>query len=141
MITKTQQIGQVAVDSGQIMIIDPCYINADFCKEFSPDGTESNAPQKESYKMDYDGCCNATLSNKGYGPLGNEYVNQLAIACGTLHGDGVYPVYAEINEDGRVKSLTIDFDPRSDSDDDLCDYCGQDVNYDCRCDDEEDADA
>ena len=110
--TKTL-IGQVAVDSGQIMIIDPCYINADFAKEFDPD---TKNQESSSYEMNYDGCCNATLSNKGYGPLGNEYVNDLAIACGTLYGDGVYPVYAEM-KDGRVKSLTIDFDDAPEDDD------------------------
>jgi hypothetical protein len=110
--TKTL-IGQVAVDSGQIMIIDPCYINKDFCNEF--DGSYEDK-QRNSYEMNYNGCCEATLNNKGYGALGNEYVNDLAIACGTLYGDGVYPVYAEM-KDGRVKSLTIDFDDAPEDDD------------------------
>jgi len=125
--TKTL-IGQVAVDSGQIMIIDPCYINADFAKEFDPD---TKNQESSSYEMNYDGCCNATLSNKGYGPLGNEYVNDLAIACGTLYGDGVYPVYAEM-KDGRVKSLTIDFDDAPEAD--ACGCCGEELEYDCSCD-------
>lgn len=128
-ITKTL-IGQVAVDSGQIMIIDPCYIKEDFSNEFIPDGSESGAAQKESYEMNYDGCCNATLSDKGFGPIGNKYVNELAIACGTLYGDGVYPVYAEM-KDGRVKSLTIDFDDAPEAD--VCGYCGEELEYDCSC--------
>jgi hypothetical protein len=122
-------VGQVAVDSGQIMIIDPCYINADFAKEFDPD---TKNQESSSYEMNYDGCCNATLSKNGYGQLEN-----LAIACGTLYGDGVYPVYAEFDDNDRVKTLTIDFDPRSDADDDLCGYCGEELNWDCRCDEEE----
>jgi hypothetical protein len=130
MTTKTL-IGQVAVDSGQIMIIDPCYINADFAKEFD---TSTKGKEQSEYEMNYDGCCNATLSDKGYGQLEN-----LAIACGTLYGDGVYPVYAEFDDNNRVKSLTIDFDPRSDADDDVCENCGEDMDWDCRCDDEEEA--
>jgi hypothetical protein len=52
-----------------------------------------------------------------------------------MYGDGVYPVYADMDGDGRVKSLTIDFD--GSQDDDLCGYCGEDLNWDCRCDDNE----
>ena len=131
MITGTQ-IGQIAVDSGQIMIIDPCYIEDSFETQF--DGKYEDQ-QKISYAMNYDGCCQATLNEKGFGSLGNKYVNQLAIACRTTYGDGVYPVYAQFNDDGQVTSLTIDFDPREE--DDLCHMCGEDLNWDCRCDDEE----
>jgi hypothetical protein len=126
MITGTL-VGQVAVDSGQIMIIDPCYINADFVKEFDP---ATKGKPSSSYEMNYDGCCNATLSSKGYGQL-----EGLAIACGTLYGDGVYPVYAEFDNRNRVKTLTIDFDPQED--DSLCDHCGEDMDWDCRCNDED----
>jgi len=128
MTTKTL-IGQVAVDSGQIMIIDPCYINADFVKEFDP-ATKGN--EQSDYEMNYDGCCNASLSSKGYGQL-----EGLAIACGTLYGDGVYPVYAEMDSRNRVKTLTIDFDPEPEN---ICDHCGE-INtgssiYDCSCEEE-----
>ena len=128
MITGTQ-IGSVAVDSGQIMIIDPCYIQDDFNTQF--DGNYDNEP-KSSYPMNYDGCCQATLNKNGFGSIG---MGQLAIACRTTYGDGVYPVYAEFNDDGQVTSLTINFDPREEED--LCGYCGEDLNWDCRCDDEE----
>jgi hypothetical protein len=132
-ITQTL-IGHVAVDSGQIMIADPCYIEAGFNNQFDPD--TKNQGEQPKYEMNYDGCCNATLSKRGFGQLGNEYTEMLGLACGTLYGDGVYPVYAEM-KDGRVKSLTIDFDPRSDEDDDVCGNCGEELSWDCRCDDEE----
>jgi hypothetical protein len=131
MITGTQ-IGQVAVDSGQIMIIDPCYINKDFCNEF--DGTYEDK-QRGSYEMNYNGCCEATLNEKGYGAIGNEYVDALAIASRTTYGDGVYPVYAEFNDNGQITSLTINFDPREEEN--LCGSCGEDLDWDCRCDEEE----
>jgi len=121
------KIGSIAVDSGQIMIIDPCYINADFAKEFDH---STKGQDQDSYEMNYNGCCNATLSKKGYGSL-----EKLAIACGTLYGDGEYPVYAELDRNGRVKTLTIDFDPVPEAD--LCDYCGVNM-YEESCDCEDD---
>ena len=126
MTTKTL-IGQVAVDSGQIMIIDPCYIGGNFNTDFDPpEGGEFNdTPTQDEYEMNYNGCCHATLSKKGYGSIEN-----LAIACSTLYGDGVYPVYAEFDNRDRVKTLTIDFNPEPDN---ACDYCGEDLDYDCRC--------
>jgi hypothetical protein len=45
----------------------------------------------------YLGACNATLG-KGFGQLGG----QNAVAFSTGYGDGLYPVYADITEDGRV---------------------------------------
>jgi len=51
----------------------------------------------------YLGACNATLG-KGFGQLGNQ-----AVAFSTGYGDGLYPVYAHINEDGRVGMVVIDF--------------------------------
>ena len=128
----SQQIGSVAVDSGQIMITDPCYIKADFNNEFDPD---TKNQESKSYEMNYDGCCNATLSDKGYGALANSLNIDLAFACGTLYGDGVYPVYAEFDASGRVKSLTIDFDPVPEED--LCYDCGVNMYEEsCDCEDE-----
>jgi hypothetical protein len=121
------KIGSIAVDSGQIMIIDPCYINADFAKEFDH---STKGQDQESYEMNYDGCCNATLSSKGYGTIGD-----LAIACGTLYGDGEYPVYAELDRNGRVRALTIDFDPEEDLSDPTPDE--EDLCYDYEDDDNE----
>lgn len=135
--TKTK-IGEIAVDSGQVMIIDPCYINTDFVKEFDPGqlGEFDDAPTQDSYEMNYDGCCNATLSKEGYGALKNAYGQKLAIASRTAYGDGLYPVYAELDRNGRIKTLTIDFDPVNE--DDLCPECGTDLSYDyCNCDEED----
>ena len=129
MITGTK-IGEVAVDSGQIMIIDPCYIEQDFSNQFS--GEYENDPKSE-YEMNYDGCCKATLNENGYGAL-----QSLAIACRTTWGDGTYPVYAEFNSDGQVTSLTIDFDDQPDYD--VCGNCGEELTWDCRCDDLENED-
>lgn len=131
----TVKIGEIAVDSGQIMIVDPCYINADFVKEFDPGqlGEFDESPTQDEYEMNYDGCCNATLNKDGYGAIGR---GGLGLACRTLWGDGGYPVYAETDSNGRVKTITIDFDPVPD--DELCPECGTDLYNDyCDCDGED----
>lgn len=125
----SKQIGSVAVDSGQIMIIDPCYIENDFSNDFN--GHFKDEP-KSSYEMNYDGCCQATLNEVGYGSI-----QQLAIACRTTYGDGVYPVYAEFNSSGQVTSLTIDFDPTPESE--TCYTCGEDLYHGyCDCQENDD---
>jgi hypothetical protein len=130
MITGTK-IGEVAVDSGQIMIIDPCYIDDDFNNQF--DGQYEDK-QRSSYEMNYNGCCQASLNEKGYGTLANSLGINLAIASRTAYGDGVYPVYAEISSGGRIKTLTIDFDPEPDEDN-ICIDCGNVIDSidDCDC--------
>jgi hypothetical protein len=35
----------------------------------------------------------------------------LGLTLPTLHGDGTYPVYAEVHG-GRITSITVDFDPQ-----------------------------
>jgi hypothetical protein len=101
--TKTlTYIGSFGVDSGQAMVGDPCYLN-----EWEPWNNEGEAFDnypKHKGKYSYLGSCEATLT-KGYGELGIGS----AVAFSTGYGDGVYPVYAEINEDGRVAKIVIDF--------------------------------
>ena len=96
------QIGSIGVDSGQAMIGDPCYLD-----EWEPwndkaDKFEDHVNKKGEYS--YLGACNATL-DKGYGELGIGS----AVVFSTGYGDGVYPVYAEMNEDGRVARVVIEF--------------------------------
>lgn len=90
-------IGTVCVDSGQIAIVDPCYIKKDWNPEFGAD--------YEHGELSYSAFCDATLNDNGYGEVG-----RLAMGVSTLYGDGEYPVYATF-KDNRVSSITIDFDP------------------------------
>lgn len=95
-------IGHFAVDSGQAMVGDPCYLD-----EWQPwndrvDDFDEHKNKKGEYS--YLGACNATLG-QGYGQLG---VGS-AVVFSTGYGDGVYPVYAQFNEEGRVAKIVIDF--------------------------------
>jgi hypothetical protein len=103
--TYTEQlIGYVGVDSGQLMLCDPCYIGKDFnTDDFNP----SNPDDSGKYPMTYNGVCGATLSDKRFGEIGNA----TAVAFSSGLGDGVYPVYAVIVDDPvwgrRVASVKV----------------------------------
>lgn len=81
-------VGHVSVDSGQIILVDPCYVD---------DG------------LDYYEVCEVTLSDNHAG----SWMNGHAVATSTGYGDGSYPVYVEYEDCGswgkRVKSVTIEF--------------------------------
>ena len=85
-------IGHCGVDSGQIMIVDPCYI---IDNKFTDE--------------QYDECCQVTLSDDQAGPV----MRNLAVVSTSGIGDGYYPVYAtRDNIDGwgeRITELRIDF--------------------------------
>lgn len=95
-------IGRFAVDSGQAIVGDPCYLD-----EWEPWNSEVDNFEEHTTKAGeygYLGACGVTL-DKGYGELGTAS----AVAFSTGYGDGLYSVYAEINEDGRVAKILIDF--------------------------------
>ena len=106
--TTRKLIGHVAVDSGQLMIGDPCYINADFDNAFDP--TEEIENRKPPYKYDYRGACHASLSEEGAGELTNPLGVPLAVCTSTAYGDGMYPVYITFDEDGRPVKMTVYMD-------------------------------
>ena len=84
---KGELIGHCGVDSGQILLIDPCYVYKD---EYGSGG-------------DYDQCCQITLSEDKAGQT------DLGVVTATQHGDGCYPVYAQRDGYGRIKQVTITF--------------------------------
>lgn len=93
-----KEIGEFSVDSGQLLLVDPCYLN-----EWVDDGDDVDFNKFGEFS--YDGACSETSSEKGYGQLGG--LNALVVSTG--YGDGVYPVYAKKNEDGRISEIKIVF--------------------------------
>jgi hypothetical protein len=90
-IKKRKLIGHVGVDTGTIYIGDPCNFM---------DKREWDAFTKQ-HKL------SASTRPQPIGPqAAGSYT---AIVSPTGHGDGIYPVYAEMEGD-RVLSLTISFD-------------------------------
>ena len=87
--TERVLLGHCAVDSGQIILVDPCYVDED-------DG------------IDYRGVCEVSLSDQRGGEFLFAGIGGTGVVTSTGYGDGSYPVYAEM-VDGRVSRVTIEF--------------------------------
>ena len=99
--------GMFGVDSGQAMVGDPCYLDDwDTNKN-----DEWNLEGKEG-QYSYHGASATTLS-KQFGSLGFN-----AVVFSTGYGDGLYPVYVKLNDDGRVSMVVIDFEGNLDEEQD-----------------------
>ncbi len=99
-------IGHVGVDSGQVMITDPCYL----------DSWKANEFKERSTKLDYsyEGACNATLGDNGGAEIGS---GTQGVASRTAFGDGTYPVFQIIGDDETVEGLFVDFNGLTDPED------------------------
>lgn len=127
-------IGHIGVDSGQMMLTDPCYIESSWDsndEEFAVDASDRETPEHSNFS--YAGACNTTLAKPSAGILDSG----MGAVCSSGFGDGSYPVYVEYSDEGawgtRVKSMTIVF-IGEDEDEDLCDNCGGDldtIGYTC----------
>jgi hypothetical protein len=93
---ETKLAGYCGVDSGQIMVIDPCYA--------FQGGTN------------YEAICKVSLADTfGEFPLpANGYNQDIGVVTSSGYGDGKYPVYVNLNNEGRVTSLSIIFVPDDD---------------------------
>lgn len=86
---------KISCDSGQFIIIDPCYLLDDT-------GTEQEK---------YEAICDLTLSTKGFGEILGGF------AFGTPYGDGVYAVEAELDANGKIVRLSIELEDAIDDED------------------------
>lgn len=103
-------IGHCSVDSGQILICDPCYVIGD---EYGED--------------EYKNICEVTLDKSRFIKGAGQVMNGHAVASGTVWGDGRYPVYAEVDDKGTVLSLTIEFDEQPEEYEWECLRCGDEA--------------
>ena len=93
-------VGSFAVDSGQAMVGDPCYLDGWKTNE----GEEWNLEGKVG-EYSYHGASATTIA-ADCGVLGDGN----SIVFNTGYGDGYYPVYVQYNEDGRIVKVVIDFE-------------------------------
>lgn len=105
-ITGLTHAGSFMVDSGQAIVGDPCYLN-----DWDTNTGDKWEPEKHAYEYSYQGASNATLF-EAFGELGGGR----AVAFSTGYGDGNYPVYVQMNSDGRVSKIVIDFEGDLDQD-------------------------
>lgn len=98
-VIERKMIGKIDVDSGQVMVGDPCYlsdwIDNDFDVRTKPD------PEEFSYNQ----ACHATTSEYQAGVVAGK-----AIASSTMWGDGSYPVYIEYNQKNEPLRMIIEFE-------------------------------
>ena len=98
-------LGHVGVDSGQLMVTDPCYVKQFVNNEFT---TGDHEDIDTSYS--YNGSCNQTCKTKNQG---GELGNGLGLSFSSGFGDGHYPIYAYYEKvDGwgtRIKKVEIEF--------------------------------
>jgi hypothetical protein len=92
--------GEFSVDSGQAMVGDPCYLY-DWDTSANVDFDENSIVGEYSYNG-----VSATTVTNNFGTVGD----YKAVAFSTGYGDGVYPVYVKLNDEGRVSMVVIDFE-------------------------------
>lgn len=105
-------VGHVGVDSGQIMITDPCYAVRE--------KGDTRPTTFEDRGLDYKAICHATTDmSESWPELGKykggdtgcaELGGGVAVVTSQFGGDGVFPVYADYGSDGLVRSITVEFD-------------------------------
>lgn len=95
-------LGYADVDSGQLLVTDPCYLE-------DWEGHEWNEGTHKPGEYSYGGACDATVNKPGYGQLNHKMGHGGAgVAIGGFGGDGSFPVFGEF-EDGYLVRVIIDF--------------------------------
>jgi len=92
--------GYFTVDSGQAMVGDPCYLD-----DWDTNKNEEWNIEGKAGDYSYHGASATTIAN-AYGELGHAK----AVVFNTGYGDGMYPVYVELNDDNRVSKVVLDFE-------------------------------
>lgn len=95
-------IGEIKVVSGKAIIGDPCWLPE--WKQWNSEAEDFEEYLNREGEFGDLGAINVN-QGKGFGQLGNFY----AVAFSTGYGDGLYPVYADITEDGEVGMIVVDF--------------------------------
>jgi len=119
-------VGRVCVDSGQLMIIDPCYLqdwkHGDYNCDSDIEGTASN---------NYEEACFKTLSEEKCGGV----MGGLGFVFSSGYGDGTYDVYVRYfkNLISEVRIVLIDEDIE-DEEEEKTDFWGnenKEEEFDC----------
>jgi hypothetical protein len=117
-------IGFIGVDSGHIVICDPCYLPArrmDMEEKFGVkddpewfDGADKNNHELHAPEFVGEFSYRGTCSTTSYFGAGQLYYKKghagAGVTANTVDGDGTYPVYGRLNKQGRVRALLIRLD-------------------------------
>lgn len=91
-----KQIGQISVDSGLVMIGDPCYV------------IHTDKP-KEQLGKNWEEFCKIIGDKDVTNFSHRQQDGEMATVLYTPWGDGVYPIYATYSKNGRIKKVEIVF--------------------------------
>lgn len=97
MIKPREHVGDVPVESGKLLIIDPCYA---FDDDFTGEPEEAGMRDRPTYNA-----CSHAAHEWGYGDVGLGVVAK----C----GDNLYPVFVEYGESGDVVRVVIELVSRT----------------------------
>jgi hypothetical protein len=110
MTLQKKLIGHVGVDSGQLLIADPCYLSS----EKNLQDYDSVMDVRYGHPWRESDINEITLKRHDAGEpqadkipfnLGHEGAG---VVFNSGYGDGEYPVYAYVNEDGRIVKVLIE---------------------------------
>jgi hypothetical protein len=105
---KTFLAGRAMVDSGTVYVGDPGYL-VDAESEDSTPGNPVPLGWDEYVSNYYDGKHGAADGDAPTGVAQEPIGKGLGIAVKSGHGDGIYPVFVTLADDGTVESLMISF--------------------------------
>jgi hypothetical protein len=112
-IKMRKQIGIADVDSGQIMVTDPCYVDKfKMNRPFTSEGDEElDEAAPGTYPYSYSGACAATTDDDKHGGQLNHPAGHpgAGVVTGTGVGDGSFPVFAEYDENGVTERIIVEF--------------------------------
>lgn len=127
--SKWVRVGSAPVDSGTMMLVDPCYVLPDKRDEGSENHIRLEYSEALGFELDndhpesYDSRKRAAQSGDyenayALGGRGRTKYGVLGYFFDTNWGDGSYPVFARIDEStGRTTGVFIDFEDHYDEDD------------------------
>lgn len=102
-------LGRVGVDSGQLMVIGPCYVDSDLDADFY-DQVSALTRNGPGGQLKYGGTPPGVWARAG-----------VAVAFSSGSGDGAYPVYATVRDLGelarRVVKVEIELVPEEEQED------------------------
>ena len=109
MLSRWLKIGAVDVDSGQIMITDPCYLDDYRPDEFTTADQKRLPSDVDPAEFSYSAACVLTSNPPGHGMLFRGGVVVTATQC----GDGSYPVFARFSG-SEIAMVAVRFDLAAD---------------------------
>lgn len=119
---KWVRVGEVSVDSGTVMVVDPCYVLRD--KRDEDKGTDNGLEYSDALGFELPEDDPRSYSSRNEALRAGDYLKSFALGTkdgimdygfffSSGYGDGSYPIWAKIYDEGdwglRIGGLYIDF--------------------------------